>query len=134
MNQDINKALNLLKKYSGIELKIVNSEEEKQALQSALKLIVSLSDNENLGICASTEKEAFNTLQNYLKALGYSFNLEDNLLFENKAIYLKFSTEKMSYYVSDYQGEYRGVLITIFADSQDEIIGTYGYLPLNLFN
>ena len=116
MNQDINKALNLLKKYSGIELKIVNYEEEKQALQSALKMIVSLSDHENLGICASTEKEAFNTLQNYLKALGYSFNLEKNLLFENKAIYLKFSTEKMSYYVSDYQGEYRGVLITIFAD------------------
>lgn len=133
MNQDTNQALAILKQYSCIELKIVNSEEEKQILQSALKLIVSLSDDQNFGICASTTKEAFDSLKSYLQALGYSKDIDINSPLENKPVYLKFSTERMSYNLSDYQGEYRGVLITIFADFEDKIVGTYGYLPLDLF-
>lgn len=134
MNQDTNQALAILKQYSCIELKIVNSEEEKQTLQSALKLIVSLSDDQNFGICASTTTEALETLKNYLQALGYNEDIDTNFSLENKPVYLKFSTERMSYNLSDYQGEYRGVLITIFSDFDDKIIGTYGHLPLNLFN
>lgn len=134
MNQDTNQALAILKQYSCIELKIVNSEEEKQTLQSALKLIVSLSDNQNFGICASTTIEALETLKFYLQALGYDEDIEVNFPLENKPVYLKFSTERMSCHLSDYQGDYRGVLITIFADFDEEIIGTYGHFPLDLFN
>jgi DNA polymerase III delta prime subunit len=134
MNIDVNQALTILKQYSGIELKIINSQEEKETLQSALKLIVNLSDYQNLGICASTTKEAFDTLKNYLYAFGYSQDIAINSSLENKPVYLKFSTERMSYNLSDYQGEYRGVLITIFADFDDKIIGTYGHLPIDLFD
>lgn len=134
MNLDVNQALTILKQYSGIELKIINSQEEKETLQSALKLIVNLSDYQNLGICASTTQEAFDSLKKYLQALGYSQDITINSSLENKPVYLKFSTERMSYNLSDYQGKYRGVLITIFADFDDKIVGTYGHLPIDLFD
>ncbi len=133
MTHDLNKALTILKQYSCIEVKMVNSDAEKQQLQEALKLIVSLSDNQNFGICASTTTEAFNTLKNYLQALGYSEDIGNNLPKEDKPVYVKFSTERNSYNLSDYLGGYRGVLITIFADFEDKIVGTYGHLPLDLF-
>jgi hypothetical protein len=134
MTQDTTQALAVLKQYSCIELKIINSEEEKQILQSALKLIVSLSDDQNFGICASTTIEALETLKSYLQALGYNKDIDINFPLENKPVYLKFSKERMSCHLSDYQGDYRGVIITIFADFDEEIIGTYGHLPLDLFN
>lgn len=134
MNQEIIKAITILKEYSCLELKVINSEEERQILLGALKLIVNLSDEQNFGICASTNIEALETLNNYLQNLGYEHKIIIDLPLENKSVYLKFSTQKKSYNLSDYQGEYKGVLITIFSDSHDEIQGTYGYLPLNLFN
>ncbi|MDJ0594500.1 MAG: DUF1824 family protein [Pleurocapsa sp. MO_226.B13] len=55
-------------------------------------------------------------------------NLSQNL----SPVYLKFSTQKMSYYSSEYTGEYRGVLVSI--QSEDDLIaGTYGHFPLDLF-
>ncbi|WPF89103.1 DUF1824 family protein [Cyanobacterium aponinum UTEX 3222] len=134
MNEKIKQALSLLKSYSCLQLKTIKSEQEKQELESSIKLIVSLSDNQNFGICASNSHEAFNTLKNYLKALGYKENIDTEKVTENKPVYLKFSTERKSYHLSDYSGDYRGVLITIFADFNEEIIGTYGHFPLNLFN
>ena len=39
----------------------------------------------------------------------------------------------MSYYSSEYTGEYRGVLVSY--QSEDNLIaGTYGHFPLNLFS
>lgn len=134
MTQNIDQALKILKEFSCIEIKLIESDIEKQQLQEALKLIVSLSDDQNFGICASSTTEAFNSLKEYLQPLGYSENIETNLPLENKPVYLKFSTERKSYNLSDYEGKYRGVLITIFADFNDKIIGTYGHLPLDLFS
>lgn len=134
MNELTEKDLYLLKSYSCTELKTVKSEAEKQELESTIKLIVSLSDDQNFGICASSENEAINTLKNYLQAFGYNSNIEIEKTLEDKPVYLKFSTERKSYHLSDYSGNYRGVLITIFADMNEEIIGTYGHFPLNLFS
>ncbi|BAQ63482.1 DUF1824 family protein [Geminocystis sp. NIES-3709] len=134
MTLEVDQALKLLKEFSCVDVKLVESEIQKQQLQEALKLIVSLSDDQNFGICASSVSQAFNTLKNYLQALEYNHNIEDNLSLENNPVYLKFSTERKSYNLSDYQGKYRGVLITIFSDFNDRIVGTYGYLPLNLFS
>lgn len=133
MSQDLEQAISLLKIYSGIVPKTVESETEKQELRSAIKLIVSVADAQNLGICASNAQEAFDSLDNYLRAFGYNFNYPTNIISENNPVYLKFSTERMSYSLSSYDGQYRGVLITIFADKQDNIVGTYGYFPINLF-
>lgn len=134
MTQNIDQALKILKEFSCIDIKLIESEAQKQQLQQALKLIVSLSDDQNFGICASSTSEVFNSLKEYLQALGYSENIKANFPIENKPVYLKFSTERKSYNINDYQGKYRGVLITIFADFNDKIIGTYGYLPLDLFS
>lgn len=134
MSEQTKKAVSLLKSYSCTELKTVKSEAEKQELESSIKIIVSLSDDQNIGICASNSTEALNTLKNYLQAFGYENKIEIEENPENNPVYLKFSTERQSYHISDYSGNYRGVLITIFADFKEEIIGTYGHFPLNLFS
>jgi hypothetical protein len=132
---DTDQALKLLKEYSGIDLKTVNSHQEKQLLIEALLFIKNLADDQNLGICAINSLEAFNTLQEYLIGLGYSYNINpDTMEVIKEPVYLKFSTERMAYSIDTYSGEYRGVLITIFADFNDKIVGTYGYLPLDLFS
>ena len=133
MRQDLHQAIYLLKQYSDIVPKTVDSEVEKQRLRSAVKLLVNQADAQNFGICASNAKEALNTLSSYLQALGYEFNDFSNTISNSEAVYLKFSTERMSYHISSYDGEYRGVLITIFSENQEEILGTYGHLPIDLF-
>ncbi|MGL5033413.1 MAG: DUF1824 family protein, partial [Microcystaceae cyanobacterium] len=47
-------------------------------------------------------------------------------------VYLKFNTKKMSHYLDTYDGSYRGVLISCQMED-DNLTGTYGYFPLNLF-
>ncbi len=134
MNIDQQKALKLLKEYSGIETKKVNSDQEKEALVQAILWIANRADDQNLGICANNGKEAFKTLENYLKALDYNYEIKTQSNFEeDQPVYLKFSTERMSYSIENYSGKDRGVLMTIFADQNEKIEGTYGYFPLNLF-
>lgn len=133
MSQDLSQAISLLKKYSSITPIAVDSETEKQQLRLAVKLVVSLADAQNFGICASNAQEALDTLCIYLHALGYKFDLPLDKSSDNNPVYLKFSTERMSYKIDRYNGQYRGVLITIFSTQKDEIVGTYGHLPINLF-
>jgi hypothetical protein len=129
----VEQALKILKKYSCSENKTVNSELEKEQLRQALVLIISLSEWENLGICASNEKEGFAALQSYLQAFGYDNNFKMNKQ-ENiqEPIYIKFNTQKMSYYLVPYTGKYRGVLVSCQVED-DELVGTYGHFPLDLF-
>ena len=129
----LKKAIQILKQYSRIQLKSVDSEAEKQQLSQALIRVVKVSESENLGICADNYEQAFMTLTSYLKALGYqsNFNLE-TVSQQDVPIYLKFNTQKMSYYIDKYTGEYRGVLVSCYAQ-EEEVVGTYGYLPLDLF-
>ena len=133
MNQE--KALNLLKQFSCIETKKINSQAQKEELAQALILISNLSESQNLGICADHAILGFKALKSYLHALGYeSDSYPEAQILGDQPIYLKFSTERMSYSTSNYGGEYRGVLVTIFSDYNEDIIGTYGHLPLDLFD
>jgi hypothetical protein len=77
----VDKALKILKKYSCSENKTVNSEAEKEQLRQALLLIISLSEWENIGICASNEREGFTALKSYLQAFGYDndFKIEEEV-------------------------------------------------------
>ena len=126
-------ALELLKSYSCLESKIPNSEAEKQELKTAIQWICQQSEYENLGICADCLQDAEIALKQYLGALGYSLPLEAGITNEEAgAVYLKFNTKKMSQYRDRYDGSYRGVLIA--CQSEDEnLMGTYGYFPLDLF-
>ncbi len=129
----LKEAIQILKQYSCIQLKTVDSEEEKQQLRQALIQVVMVSEYENLGICADNSEQAFITLTSYLKALGYQSNFDLETASQGDApIYLKFNTQKMSYYIDKYTGEYRGVLVSCYAQ-EEEVVGTYGYLPLDLF-
>ncbi len=91
----VEKALEILKSYSCLEVKLVESEADKKELQTAIKQIVDLSEYENLGICADSLELAFQGLSSYLAALGYDNNLEmASLPPQEKAVYLKFNTQK----------------------------------------
>jgi hypothetical protein len=133
MNQS--EALNLLKQFSCLETKPVSSGAEKQKLAEAVILISSLSDSQNLGVCADNMAIGLESLKSYLTANGYEYNLNGELdVPDNQPVYIKFNTERMSSMISNYSGEYRGVLMTIFAEYNREIEGTYGHLPLDLFS
>ncbi len=55
------------------------------------------------------------------------------LNFSKEPIYLKYNSQKQSYYFDEYTGEYRGVLVAVQGENED-IIGTYGHFPLDLFS
>ena len=132
-NLTVDDALKILKYYSCLQIKIVDFEADKHKLRQAIKIVSSLCETENIGICADNFQEGFTTLKSYLKALGFSEDLEKSANAPKQApVYIKFNTETMSYYVDYYAGSYRGVLISCQSDNHN-LVGTYGHFPLNLF-
>ena len=132
-NLTLGKALKILKSYDCVQVKDTEPLIELEELRNSLLLVTSLSSSINLGICADNSQQAFATVASYLMALGYKNNLEkDNLSQSSEAVYLKFNTQKMSYYLNKYTQKYRGVLVS--CQSEDDLIaGTYGHFPLDLF-
>ena len=151
----LNKALKIVKSYDCAKVTNTSSSIEPEELRNSLLLVTSLSSSPNLGICADDFQQGFAALASYLEAFGYQHargissskdlsatdpsisahqnNLEqENISINSEPVYLKFSTQKMSYYSKKYTGEYRGVLVSI--QSEDDLIaGTYGHFPLDLF-
>ena len=113
---------------------LVESAAEKALVRQALLMIADLSDYQNLGVCADTAEQGFSALASYLEALGYKVTL-DRALSPSVAgaVYLKFNTKRESYYLDSYTGQYRGVLVSCQSSDYEEINGTYGHLPLDLF-
>lgn len=113
----------------------MDSESEKVLIRQALLLLTSKSDYQNLGICADSVAQGFLALETYLKALGYEAILDrraDVTSFIGP-VYIKFNTQKQSYYLDSYIGKYRGVLVSCQSSQDESINGTYGHLPLDLF-
>ncbi|NJK49967.1 DUF1824 family protein [Candidatus Gracilibacteria bacterium] len=132
-NLPVEEALQLLKKFSCTAIATVESEIELEQLRQALLLVTSLSESENLGICADNAQQGFAALSSYLKAFGYQADCDPTLASDLQgAIYIKFNTQKMSYYFDSYTGNYRGVLVSCQSDN-DMLLGTYGHFPLDLF-
>ena len=133
-NLTIDQALKILKSYDCVKPSTTEEAIEPEQLRNSLLMVVSLSSSQNLGICADNFNEGFAALTSYLEAFGYQIPLEpDNSAPDSKPVYLKFTTQKMSYYKSEYAGTYRGVLISC-QDDDDLIAGTYGHFPLDLFD
>lgn len=128
----VKQAVEILKQYSCTEIKTVNTPEEKQQLQDAILSLSKLSDYENLGICADNSTEGFRGLVSYLQALGYEYQLPQDCPEIANPVYIKFNTQKQNYYLDNYEGNYRGVLIS-YQGEDPEIMGVYGYFPLDLF-
>mgnify|MGYP003863287497 CR=1 FL=1 len=127
-------ARELLGSFSCIDLKLVESADEKAMLQQALVLFKDESDHQNLGICADNSGQGFSALTTYLTGLGFEIPLERDRLPElNEPVYIKFNSQSQKFYQDVYTGEFRGVLISFLSYVNDRISGTYGYLPLDLF-
>jgi len=123
----------MIKYYDCASTKNLELSIELSELRNSLLLVAKLASSQRLGICADNFQQGFATLTSYLKAFGYPHNLEQDLtIVPNEPVYLKFSTQKMSYYADKYTGTYRGVLISCQSE-EDLVSGTYGHFPLDLF-
>lgn len=129
----IPQALKLLKTSGCKTVATDISAAETKQLREALLLVVQESEWENLGVCADNLVQGLNALDSYLEAFGYSYNCSQN---QDKnleeSVYIKFNTQKMTYYADSYTGNSRGVLVATQGD-EEAIVNTYGYFPLNLF-
>lgn len=133
LSPELEAAIAILKQKSCIETPEIESESEREMLRHNIKLACRAAEWENLGICANTARDAVTAAQQYLQALGYKADLNLELAeWADKPVYFKFNTQKMSHYLDDYDGKYRGVLIAIQAE-EEELMGTYGHFPLDLF-
>ncbi|ACK70477.1 Domain of unknown function DUF1824 [Gloeothece citriformis PCC 7424] len=132
-NLTVEEALKLLREYSCIQVKTVDTGVAKEKLRQALLLITSITDYENIGVCADNAQEGWAALSSYLKALGYNPEVEATAdLYEQQPVYIKYNTQKQAHYLDAYSGSYRGVLISCQAED-DALVGTYGHFPLDLF-
>ena len=133
-NLTVEKAQQILKDFTCLDMQSVASPLEKQSLREAMLLVASLSDYQMLGVCSSSTAEGFLALETYLKALGYQPVFEPNTVSSFAgSVYIKFNTLKGSYYVDGYPGTYRGVLVSCQSSQEGGVSGTYGHLPIDLF-
>jgi hypothetical protein len=91
------------------------------------------SEYQTLGICASTLEEGRKAMESFLAALGVMVSLD--LPTRSGPVYLKFNTLKGAWYLDDYSGPSRGVLITFHSSDPETtaVAGTYGPFPFDLF-
>lgn len=134
MELSLTEALELLQSYSCKTPKLITSEAEKVKVQAALLLVTSLTDHQNLGICAVDVPTGLTALANYAHALGYKFQpkAEDQEA-AISPVYIKFNAQKQSYYLDAYPGDYRGVLVSCQSSDHESLNATFGHFPLDLF-
>jgi hypothetical protein len=127
-------AQKLLGAFSCLEIKAVESAAEAGELRQALVLLSQQADFVNLGICADTANLGLTALASYTTALGYSVAIAPaDLTAAIAPVYIKFNGQRQTYYLDSYSGKYRGVLVSCHSLVEESINGTYGYLPLDLF-
>lgn len=109
------------------------NESETAQVRTDLDQFNDWSDYQTLGICTDSLAEGQQALEGFLRALGVSVSLD--LPTRQGAVYLKFNTLKGAWYLDDYGGRSRGVLITFHTSDPElaEVSGTYGPFPLDLF-
>ena len=133
-NLTLDQALKILNSYDCVKASNTETLVELEQVRNSLLLVTKLTTAQNLGICADNAQQGFAALGSYLAALGYQSDFEpDHVVQSSEPVYLKFSTQKMSYYLDQYTGSYRGVLISCQSEN-DLIAGTYGHFPLDLFS
>ncbi|NJL47249.1 MAG: DUF1824 family protein [Leptolyngbyaceae cyanobacterium SM2_5_2] len=108
--------------------------EQQAQICEDLRFFNELSEYQTLGICASTLTEGKTAMEAFLAAFGVTVSL--NLPDREGAVYLKFNTLKGAWYLDDYSGTSRGVLVTFHTSESEvaELVGTYGPFPFALFD
>lgn len=119
--------------YSSLQVPPTLSETEQQSLRDAILWFSELAEYETLGICAATLAEGVAATESYVAQLSREIKLD--LPDREGAVYIKFNTLKGAWYLDDYPGASRGVLISYHTSESelDAMTGTYGPFPLDLF-
>ena len=109
------------------------SEAQQQSVRDALLWLNDNSEYQTLGICADSLTEAESALKSYVAALSQPINVD--IPSRDGAVFLKFNTLKNAWYIDNYTGDSRGVLVTYHTSEPelDDINGTYGPFPMDLF-
>ncbi len=104
---------------------------DPETIRVAVLQLTQVTDNQILGILASSWAEALQALQSYTRALGHPFPTQ--LPEPQEPVYLKYNPRSGLCYASPYLEQHRGVLISFQSDAADGLNELYGHLPLNLF-
>lgn len=112
-----------------------------EQVQRSLQFLVGESDFQTFGICADSAQASEAALNSYLTGLGYADLLKNGIEIQapvdlnptQTPVFMKYNLRNGKCYQEPYTGTARGVLITCHGAAQDEINGTYGHFPLNLF-
>ncbi len=128
-------AQSILEQFTCIEMQSQPQPENQDKIRQALLFSVNHSEFQMLGICADSLPEALTSLAEYLIAFNYGTPIDAKTIPAiTGAVYLKFSGRNQSYYASAYLEKYRGVLVSFQSSDEDEVNGTYGHFPLDLFH
>ena len=109
------------------------NEAQRESVRHALRQLNAVSEYQTLGICADDLSLAEAALKRYVAALSQPIQVD--IPPREGAVFLKFNTLKNAWYLDGYSGESRGVLVTFHTSEpeMDEVNGTYGPFPLDLF-
>ena len=122
-----------LTRFTCLETPPALSASEMMEVRNALLLFSEAADYETLGVCANTLAEGKAAIETYVTALSRPIQLD--LDARMGPVYIKFNTLKGAWYLDDYSGPSRGVLVSFHASDPDAdaVNGTYGPFPCNLF-
>lgn len=114
------------------------SEEQRATVCEELLWLSEQSEYQTLGICADDLGAATAALKSYVSALGKLAQgqpIQVDIPPREGVVFLKFNTLKKAWYLDSYSGESRGVLVTYHTSETglDDVNGTYGPFPLDLF-
>ncbi|MEO0868968.1 MAG: DUF1824 family protein [Cyanobacteria bacterium J06642_11] len=131
--KNIKKVRQQLAQFSCLAVPPQLSQTQKQELVDALLWFSDLADYETLGICTDSLAAGKAATEAYVKQLARPITLD--LPARDGAVYLKFNTLKGAWYLDDYSGPNRGVLVSFHSSDPeyDLVNGTYGPFPLDLF-
>jgi hypothetical protein len=123
-----------LARFSCLETPPTLSAAEAAEIRQALLQFSEAADYETLGVCADTLAAGKAAIEAYVTVLSQPIQL--NLDDRTGPVYIKFNTLKGAWYLDDYSGPSRGVLVSFHASEPavDAVNGTYGPFPLDLFD
>jgi Domain of unknown function (DUF1824) len=112
------------------------SDEDRVAIRQGLQILTAGADYHLIGMCADNQVEGLAALHSYVQHFGYEIgkNLVTALPSVTGAVYLKFNPRSNRLYIDNYQGDYRGGLVSFQSDIADGYNGTHGHFPLDLFS
>lgn len=110
------------------------TESQQKAIREALLWLNENSEYQTLGVCANSLSQAESALKSYVAAISHPIQVD--IPERAGAVFLKFNTLKNAWYVDSYSGNSRGVLVTYHTSEpeEDDVNGTYGPFPLDLFD